>query len=96
MDWRLALVLWGVLFGAITGFVRWLGAPRWLAFGVPVVPVAMWLGYYVATGALVTGEGGGLPAWFLFCPVLLVAVPVCAAMAIFVPKRNRKVPPKRP
>jgi hypothetical protein len=94
MDLRLSFVLWVVLLGAISGTVRWLGAPRWLAFCLPIVPMALWLAYCALNETVVVGGIGEMPAWFMYLPVVLFAVPVCAGLAIFVPKRNRKMPPR--
>jgi hypothetical protein len=72
-----------VLVGLIAvGVARRLGASRWLAFLIPVVPLMVWLVYDSARGE--PSEGGSLPLWEVAGPIALI----CAIAAFIVPKKN--------
>jgi hypothetical protein len=90
LPWQLALLLYWAAIVAISGFARWLGAPRWLAFAIPIAPIAAWLIYSLVTGAWIVGEGGGVPMWPVVILYLVLALPPSAITVFIVSKRHDK------
>lgn len=90
MDWQTFLIVFGVGIAVVVGIVRWLGAPRWLAFSIPSGPLLVLFLYTFFTGAVAGGEGGGVPWWLFTGLLVLIALPVSAIIVFIIPKRHGK------
>jgi hypothetical protein len=90
MSWQLALFLFIAIVAFIVGIVRWLGAPRWLAFSIPIAPLLVWMIYTLVTHEGYADEGGGMAVWVFVAMLLLIALPVSTITVFIVPKRHGK------